>query len=59
MTTGEKARLIVNVANAMTGIPERIIRLRISDFTKADPAHGRGVAEALGLTAPQEAAITN
>jgi hypothetical protein len=38
MTTGEKARLIVNIANAMTGIRERIIKLRISHFTKADPA---------------------
>ena len=59
MTTGEKASLIVNIANAMTGIPERIIKLRISHFTKADPAYGRGIAQALGLTTPQEAAVTN
>jgi catalase len=33
----------------MRGIPERIQRLQISHFTKADPAYGRGVAEGLGL----------
>jgi catalase len=33
----------------MKGIPERIARLQIEHFSKADPAYGRGVAEALGL----------
>ena len=33
----------------MRGIPEHIIKLQISHFTKADPAYGRGVAEALGM----------
>jgi len=28
--------------------------LQIGHFTKADPAYGRGVAEALGVTVPQE-----
>jgi catalase len=54
MKADEKARLIENIANAMRGIPEHIIKLQISHFTKADPAYGRGVAEALGVTAPQE-----
>jgi catalase len=45
----EKARLIENIVNHMRGIPERIQRLQISHFTKADPAYGRGVAEGLGL----------
>ena len=54
MTADEKARLIENIANAMRGIPEHIIKLQISHFTKADLAYGRGVAEALGVTAPQE-----
>jgi catalase len=46
----EKQRLIQNIANAMRGIPERIIKLQISHFAKADAAYGRGVAEALGVS---------
>ncbi|HXO98505.1 MAG TPA: hypothetical protein VN857_18090 [Chthoniobacterales bacterium] len=38
----------------MRGIPEHIIKLQISHFTKADPAYGRGVAEALGVRVPRE-----
>jgi catalase len=45
----EKARLIQNIVGHMRGVPERIQRLQISHFTKADPAYGRGVAEGLGL----------
>jgi catalase len=49
MKPDEKRRLIQNLANHMRGIPERIIKLQISHFTKADPAYGRGVAEALAV----------
>jgi catalase len=46
----EKKRLIGNIVKHMSGgVPERIQRLQISHFTKADPAYGRGVAEGLGL----------
>ncbi len=41
--------LIGDFAGHMKGIPERIAKLQIEHFTKADPAYGRGVAEALGL----------
>jgi catalase len=34
----------------MKGIPELMARLQIEHVTKADPAYGRGVAEALGMT---------
>jgi catalase len=34
----EKARLIQNIVGHMRGVPERIQRLQISHFTKADPA---------------------
>jgi catalase len=49
MTPAEQKALIGNLAGHMKGIPERIARLQIEHFTKADPAYGRGVAEALGI----------
>jgi catalase len=49
MTPPEKKALIGNLAGHMKGIPERIAKLQIEHFTKADPAYGRGVAEALGI----------
>jgi catalase len=36
----------------MKGIPERIIKLQIGHFTKADAEWGRRVAEALGVAEP-------
>jgi catalase len=53
MKPDEKRRLIQNIANHMRGIPERIITLQIGHFTKADPAYGRGVAEALRVAVPE------
>ena len=53
MTADAKKALIGNLAGHMKGIPERIARLQIEHFTKADPAYGRGVAEALGMTAAE------
>jgi catalase len=44
-----QARLIQNIVGHMKGVPERIQRLQISHFFKADPAYGRGVARGLGL----------
>jgi catalase len=49
----ERQRLITNIAGHMKGIPERIIKLQLSHFTKANPAYGRGVAEALGVAVPE------
>jgi catalase len=49
LSKDEKARLIQNIVNHIRSVPERIQRLQISHFTKADPAYGRGVAEGLGL----------
>jgi catalase len=57
MPPAEKKALIGNIAGHMKGIPERIIKLQIEHFTKADPAYGRGVAEALGVAAPELAAV--
>jgi catalase len=49
MKPDEKKRLIHNIVKHMKDVPERIQRLQISHFAKADPAYGRGVAEGLGL----------
>ena len=53
MSPADKKSLISNIAGHMKGIPERIARLQIGHFTKADPAYGRGVAKALGLDVPE------
>jgi catalase len=39
----------VGIVGHVKSVPERIQRLQISHFIKADPAYGRGVAEGLGL----------
>jgi catalase len=53
MPAAEKQALISNSAGHMKGIPERIAKLQIEHFTKADPAYGRGGAEGLGTAAPE------
>jgi catalase len=49
MTADQRSRLIQNIAGSMKGVPERIIRLQVSHFTKADPEYGQRVADAVGL----------
>jgi catalase len=46
---GEKARLFANIAAAMAGVPETIVRRQLDHFVRIDPAYGAGVAAALGL----------
>ena len=46
-------RLIENIAGSLGQTPERIQRLQISHFYKADPQYGIGVAEKLGLEVPE------
>ena len=43
----QKQRLFQNIAEAMQGVPQRIIDLQISHFSKADPAYGAGIRKAL------------
>ena len=38
-----------NIAAAMQGVPEEIVRKQIEHFAKADPAYGEGVKRALDL----------
>ncbi len=49
MTMEKKALLFENTARAMGDAPEEIKRRHIENCTKADPAYGKGVADALGL----------
>jgi catalase len=52
----DKDHLIHNIALAMKGVPERIIKLQLAHFAKADPDYGSRVAEAVGVAL--EAATT-
>jgi catalase len=48
MTPDQQQRLFGNIAAAMQGVPEAIVRRQLAHFAKADPAYGAGVAKALG-----------
>ncbi len=43
----QKARLFMNIAASMHGIPQAIIERQLGHFEKADPAYANGVREAL------------
>jgi len=45
----EQADLVENIANAMAGVPENIVRLQLSYFTTADKSYGEGIAKHLGI----------
>lgn len=49
MSADQKAQLFCNFAEAMAGVPERIIARQLVHFFKADPDYGRGVAREVGL----------
>jgi catalase len=49
MEAHEQADLVENIANAMSGVPEEIIRLQLSYFKAADPSYAEGIAKHLGL----------
>jgi catalase len=49
MKPDEQQRLFANIAAAMAGVPEAIIRRQLAHFSKADPRYGAGVVAALGL----------
>ena len=42
-----KARLFANIAETMRDVPDFIVKRQLEHFTKADPAYGKGVAQAL------------
>ncbi len=43
----QRARLCMNIAEAMQGVPQFIIDLQLTHFDKADPEYGQGVRSAL------------
>jgi catalase len=47
LPAAEKARLFRNLAAAMQGVPDFIVKRQLEHFAKADPAYGEGVAQAL------------
>ena len=49
MTPDQKEQLFANIAAAMQGVPEAIVRRQLAHFGKADPAYAAGVARKLGL----------
>ncbi len=49
MTPEQQQVLFENTARAMEGVSEEVRRRHIANCTKADPAYGKGVAEALGM----------
>jgi hypothetical protein len=49
MNASQKEQLFSNLAEAMQGVPERIIARQLVHFYKADPDYGRGVAKKLGM----------
>ncbi len=51
MNAAERDRLVGNIAAAMKSVPSEIQERQVRHFSKADPAYGRGVAEAFGLRA--------
>ncbi len=54
LSAAEKDRLIHNIVTHMAEVPERIKKLQISHFAKADPDYGKRVADGLGLAVLQE-----
>ncbi len=47
MTPEQKQRLFSNIAAAMTGVPDYIVKRQLGHFEKADPAYGAGARKAL------------
>jgi catalase len=56
MSTAQKAALMDNIAAAMAGVPDAIVRRQIGHFLKTDSAYGQGIAERLAFAAILDAA---
>ena len=50
MEANEQADLVENIANAMAGVPEEIVRLQLSYFVAADNSYGERIAKHLGIS---------
>ncbi|MEA2261002.1 MAG: catalase, partial [Acidobacteriaceae bacterium] len=49
MTPEQKQLLFGNTARAIKGASQEVLERHVANCRKADPAYGRGVAEALGM----------
>ncbi|WP_414527059.1 catalase [Nodularia chucula] len=50
LSPDQQQRLFNNIAASLKNVPKFIIERQLGHFAKADPAYGKGVAEALGLS---------
>lgn len=55
MPTEAQERLMDNIAEAMQGVPEEIVRRQVAHFHRADPRYGEGVAKRMRVEAPAAA----
>jgi catalase len=53
MTPKQKQLLFGNTARAINGASQEVLERHVANCTRADPAYGRGVAEALGVSVPE------
>ena len=56
MSGEERARLMDNIARAMKGVPEEILRRQVAHFHRADPDYGTGVSRRVGVDVIRERA---
>jgi catalase len=49
MSLAQQQQLFTNIAGAMNGVPEEIVRRQLGHFHKADPGYAAGVAKALNI----------
>ncbi len=59
MNKSQQEQLFSNIAEAMDGVPERVVARQIVHFYQADPAYGQGVAEKLKLDIERIAALAD
>lgn len=59
MDAEQKRQLFSNIASAMDGVPEEIIRRQLAHFHRADAAYAAGVAEALKMDWDASGAFPN
>jgi catalase len=53
MTPDQKQLLFDNTARAIKGTSQEVLERHVANCTLADPAYGRGVAEALRVFVPE------
>jgi catalase len=54
MTPEQKQLLFENTARAINGASQEVLERHVANCRRADPAYGRGVAEALGISVPED-----